>query len=177
VYFSESFIVFTSNLGIYRVGAGGKREPNVLASEPFEAVRQKVRAEVDRHFKLELGRPEILNRIGENVIVFDFIREGVAEEIFASMFGGLVDGVRTTQQLDVHVAEAAVSALRSLCLSDLSNGGRGIRNQLEAHFVNPLARALFDAEAGPGARIEIYDVKQGPVTALDWALVEPGHAP
>jgi hypothetical protein len=177
VYFSESFIIFTSNLGIYRVGAGGEREPNVLASEPFEAVRQKVRAEVDRHFKLELGRPEILNRIGENVIVFDFIREGVAEEIFASMFRGLVDGVRTTQQFDVDVAETAVSALRSLCLSDLSNGGRGIRNQLEAHFVNPLARALFDVEAGPGARIEIYDVKRGPVTALDWRLVEPGHAP
>ena len=25
--------------------------------------------------------------------------------------------------------------------------------------------------------IEAYDVKRGPVTALDWRLVEPGHAP
>jgi hypothetical protein len=175
VYFSESFIVFTSNLGIYRVGPGGEREPNVLASDPFEAVRQKVRAEIDRHFKLELGRPEILNRIGENIIVFDFIREDVAEEIFGSMLGGLIDGIRATQQFEILVAETAVSKLRSLCLSDLSNGGRGIRNQLEAHFVNPLARALFDAEVEPGARIEIYDVKPGPVTALDWRVVEPGR--
>jgi ATP-dependent Clp protease ATP-binding subunit ClpA len=177
VYFSESFIVFTSNLGIYRVVPGGEREPNVLASEPFEAVRQKVRSEIDRHFKLELGRPEILNRIGENVIVFDFIREDVAEEIFASMLGGLVESVRATQRLDVYVVETALSELRSLCLSDLSNGGRGIRNQLEAHFVNPLARALFDAEVGPGARMEIYDVKRGPVTTLDWRIIERGQPP
>jgi energy-coupling factor transporter ATP-binding protein EcfA2 len=177
VYFSESFIVFTSNLGIYRVVPGGEREPNVLASEPFEAVRQKVRSEIDRHFKLELGRPEILNRIGENVIVFDFIREDVAEEIFASMLRGLVESVRATQRLDVYVVETALSELRSLCLSDLSNGGRGIRNQLEAHFVNPLARALFDAEVGPGARMEIYDVKRGPVTTLDWRIIERGQPP
>ena len=35
--------------------------------------------------------------------------------------------------------------LRDLCLSDLANGGRGIRNQVEVHLVNPLSRALFEA--------------------------------
>ena len=33
--------------------------------------------------------------------------------------------------------------LRELCTKDLSNGGRGIGNQLESLFVNPLARAMF----------------------------------
>jgi len=32
-------------------------------------------SEIGRHFKLILNRPEILNRIGENIIVFDFIRD------------------------------------------------------------------------------------------------------
>jgi hypothetical protein len=31
--------------------------------------------------------------------------------------------------------------------SVLSNGGRGIRNKVEAHLVNPLARALFGLAA------------------------------
>ncbi|WP_165948200.1 hypothetical protein, partial [Pseudomonas aeruginosa] len=40
-------------------------------------------------------------------------------------------------------------------LGDLSNGGRGIRNQLEARLLNPLSRALFDQDAQPGERFLI----------------------
>lgn len=127
-------------------------------------------AEIERHFKLELGRPEILNRIGENVIVFDFIREDVANEIFASMLADILSTVRASQQVDVALAAEAEAQLRALCLADLSNGGRGIRNQLEANFVNPLARAVFDMDAAPGSRIHIRGVERGTTTALDWRL-------
>jgi ATP-dependent Clp protease ATP-binding subunit ClpA len=30
-----------------------------------------------------------------------------------------------------------------LCTENLSNGGRGIGNQLETNFINPLAREIF----------------------------------
>ena len=50
----------------------------------------------------------------------------------------------------ITIDEPALAALRALCLADLSNGGRGIRNQVEAHLINPLSRALFDANARPG---------------------------
>ena len=72
VYFSEALIIFTSNLGIYSSGADGGRVANVTPEQPFEEVRSRVRAEIANHFKLVLNRPEILNRFGENVIVFDF---------------------------------------------------------------------------------------------------------
>ena len=81
VYFSESLIVFTSNLGITRALPDGTRAANVFPGEPLEEMRAKVRAEIERQFKLEIGRPELLNRIGENIIVFDFIRSEIAEEI------------------------------------------------------------------------------------------------
>jgi ATP-dependent Clp protease ATP-binding subunit ClpA len=45
--------------------------------------------------------------------------------------------------------------LRALCLADLGNGGRGIRNKIEAHLVNPLARALFDADLGSGSQVVV----------------------
>jgi ATP-dependent Clp protease ATP-binding subunit ClpA len=170
VYFSETFIVFTSNLGIYRTGPEGERVPNVSPGNALEVVRDKVRAEIERHFKLELGRPEILNRLGENVIVFDFIREDVAKEIFASMLGGILSTVRASQQVDVELGAEAEAQLRALCLADLSNGGRGIRNQLEANFVNPLARAVFDADAAPGSTIHIDGVERGATIALNWRL-------
>src|SRR4051794_39278696 len=72
VYFSEALIVFTSNLGIHRTDASGDKIANVTPEQPFEEVRRKVRAEIKTHFKMVLNRPELLNRIGENIIVFDF---------------------------------------------------------------------------------------------------------
>jgi len=149
VYFSEALIVFTSNLGIYRMNEAGARVLNVSASEPYAQVSEKVHNEIDRHFKLVLNRPEILNRIGENIIVFDFIREDIARQIFEQMVSATLMDLQA-QALSVHLSDGARDALRGLCLKDLSNGGRGIRNQVEAYLLNPLARMLFDADAQPG---------------------------
>lgn len=160
VYFSEALIVFTSNLGIYRQDENGERVANVLHGDAFETVRRKVGSEIERHFKLVLNRPEILNRIGENIIVFDFIREDVAAEIFDQMVDATL-GDLGEQQLQVVLAEQARESLRQLCLNDLSNGGRGIRNQLEAHLINPLARALFDQDAKPGDRFHVPELSAG----------------
>lgn len=165
VYFSEALIIFTSNLGIYRQDASGERVANVRPDEPYETVRRNVKAEIERHFKLVLNRPELLNRIGENIIVFDFIRPDVAGQIFSQMVGSTLEGLKA-QELTVTLSDAATDSLRELCLADLSNGGRGIRNQLEVHLVNPLARALFDADAQPGECYEIDGVLTGDITQL-----------
>jgi energy-coupling factor transporter ATP-binding protein EcfA2 len=160
VYFSEALIVFTSNLGIYKLTDAGERVLNVSSSEPYAAVKQKVESEIERHFKFVLNRPEILNRMGENIIVFDFIREDIAAQIFEQMVASTLADLRS-QELEVSISIEASQSLRSLCLADLSNGGRGIRNQLEAHLLNPLARALFDANATPGNSYIISSLEAG----------------
>jgi len=157
VYFSEALIVFTSNLGIYRQGDNGERVANVLPGEAFEQVQDKVHSEIDRYFKLVLNRPEILNRIGENIIVFDFIREDVAVQIFEQMVNATFSDLQG-QNLFIELAPQARQALHGLCLQDLSNGGRGIRNQLEARLLNPLSRALFDQDAQPGEHFTITEL-------------------
>ena len=81
VYFSECVIIFTSNLGIYTLDAQGNRVANISPDMPYSEVSKKVRSAVERYFKLDLGRPEILNRIGENIVVFDFIRPDTAAAI------------------------------------------------------------------------------------------------
>jgi hypothetical protein len=168
VYFSETFIVFTSNLGIYTPGPSGERIANVTPEETFDAVKRKVRSEIEKYFKSVLNRPEILNRIGENVIVFDFIRLDVANEIFDQMVDALLNDVRSLGY-DVSLSETARASLRSLCLADLSNGGRGIRNQVEAHLINPLSRALFDSRAETGRRYEIREILTGASTTVTLA--------
>lgn len=157
VYFSEALIVFTSNLGIYSQDESGERVANVLPSDSFETVQRKVESEIDRHFKAVLNRPEILNRIGENIIIFDFIRPEIAAEIFEQMVDATLSDLEM-QNLSVTLAGSARDSLRALCLDDLSNGGRGIRNQLEAYLINPLARALFDQDAQPGQRFDVPEL-------------------
>ena len=51
----------------------------------------------------------------------------------------------------IQIPDGVRDQLRAHCLKDLSNGGRGIGNQLEAWFINPLARALFEANLPDGA--------------------------
>ncbi|MGO7689992.1 AAA family ATPase [Rhizobium ruizarguesonis] len=164
VYFSEAIILFTSNLGIYRTDASGARIQNVSPDETHEVVTAKVREEIDRHFKLTLNRPEILNRIGENVIVFDFIRPQIADAIFDSMVANLLESTRSIG-FDISITDKAKTVLKEMCLRDLSNGGRGVRNMVEAHLANPLSRALFDTgEVGGAFRVE--ELSTGTVTSI-----------
>ena len=165
VYFSEAFIVFTSNLGIYKLSDAGRPVANVTPDDPLPEVQAKVTGEIERYFKHVLNRPEILNRLGKNVIVFDWIRRPIAAQILDQMIAGTLEGV-AEQGITVEISDVARAALAETCLADLSNGGRGVRNQIEAHLVNPLARALFDADARPGSQYTIAAISPGEVSTV-----------
>ncbi len=124
---------------------------------------------------MTLNRPELLNRIGENVIVFDFIRSAIAEQILEVMVSSLLADLRAAQGLEIMLAVAAAATLRHHRLpgGPVERVGRGIRNQLESHLLNPLARALFDLSAGDGDCFEITAIDAGEVTTLTLARV-PG---
>ena len=163
VYFSEALIIFTSNLGIYKLTETGERIANVSAHDQFDDVQEKVKNEIERHFKFVLNRPEILNRIGENIIVFDFIRPDVAEQIFQQMIDGMIEDLQT-QGVILSFTPEALQSLKKIALADLSNGGRGIRNQIEAHLLNPLARELFKLNPQAGQALEVTQLQVGKLT-------------
>lgn len=144
-YFSETLIIFTSNLGVYTEDASGRKIPLVSPQAPYEEVREKILAAIEKFFKFDIGRPEILNRIGENVIVFDFIRPESARQIFDKMIGNILLRLREERHIVLEILPEVYEKLCALCTEDLSMGGRGIGNRIEKMFVNPLSRALFDA--------------------------------
>jgi ATP-dependent Clp protease ATP-binding subunit ClpB len=155
VYFSETVVVFTSNLGIYRQDDRGEHVLNVSPDSPYVEVERRVRSAIEEYFRFDLQRPELLNRIGDNIVVFDFIRPEVAREIFEKDLQNVVQRVHKSSALDVIVSEAAAAELLALCTSDLGNGGRGIGNRMETCFVNPLSRALFDLGAPEGSTVSV----------------------
>ncbi len=142
-YFSEAILVFTSNLGIFVEDEHGRRVQSVSPGDAHEVVESRVRTAIQDYFKFRLSRPEILNRIGDNIIVFGFITPEIGAQIFDGMLRNIVNRVRDEHKVDLQIEEGVRDKLRDLCTKDLSNGGRGIGNQLESLFVNPLARAMF----------------------------------
>ncbi|MDE5832113.1 MAG: AAA family ATPase [Desulfovibrio sp.] len=161
VWFSECLIVFTSNLGMFRRGPNGD-ERLVTPEMEYGEIRQSILGSIENFFKFQINRPEILNRIGDNIVVFDFIRPGVAGAIFDKMLGNIVYKVWDSHKIKLEFAPETLSRIRDLSCADLGMGGRGIGNAMEKYIVNPLARALFDMGATPGTyRATAMDEENG----------------
>ena len=155
VYFSETIIIFTSNLGIYVKDALGRRHANVTMDMDYAQVEKAVRSAIEDYFKLELGRPEILNRIGENIVVFDFIRKEAGEAILRAQVNKIVRRMEEQKRIRITIPDSAYEQLRQAALADLSNGGRGVGNQVESLLINPLSRWLFDNGILENAAVQV----------------------
>ncbi len=158
VYFSESIIIFTSNLGIYDTDEYGRRQLNVSMDMSYEDMSKRMIDSISNYFKLKLGRPEILNRIGENFVVFDFIREKSALEILNKHIKIITDNVKDTKDITLEFSDAAIEYLKNKSFGNLANGGRGIGNVIEKHLINPLARYLFDNHVEAGSTVKIMNI-------------------
>ncbi len=155
VYFSESLIVFTSNLGVYEVLPDGTKRQRVSEKMPYSEVSDEITGAIEDFFTYKIGRPEILNRIGKNIIVFDFIRKEPAAEILQVMLKRIVQRLKEENGIVLDISVPVLDQIKDHCFSDLSMGGRGIGNSLEQMLINPLSRALFDKDAKSGQTLEL----------------------
>ncbi len=159
-YFSETILVFTSNLGIFTEDASGRRIQTVRPGDPYDTVQSTVRDAIGNYFKFKLSRPELLNRIGDNIVVFNFIAPDVAERIFDGMLRNVARRVHEEHKINLMMPAEVRAALLARCIGDLSNGGRGIGNQLESCLINPLSRALFETELEGKTRLLVAGLKE-----------------
>jgi len=158
VYFSECLIIFTSNLGIYERDEFGNRKLNVSPDMEYEELSDKIIDSINKYFKTDLGRPEILNRIGENFVVFDFIREDVAKQILEAQINRILLNLKKQKEINVSLDDKAFDFLLQHSFGNLENGGRGIGNIVEKNLINPLARYLFDHKIQAGATLVIKQI-------------------
>jgi hypothetical protein len=151
VSFSESVLVFTSNIGASEIRAND--------SNPNEKFVEAVR----RHFRDEMKRPELLNRIGEaNILPFNFLTdETVLLKILEAKLKPLRDKLAERWRIDLEF-EDQDAALRTVMSGfSVENGGRGVANLLNERIIEPLAKRLFEEDEADlrGARVV---VKVGP---------------
>ena len=134
VYFGESLIVFTSNVGIYQLDPQtgrpaidpATRQP-LLNVDPtrdtdYFDIREKITLGVQSYFKHYLGRPELLNRIGQNVVVFDFVRPHVMQLILENkVLPSIAQQIGERWGLQVEFSEEVIEQLMSVASGDPSS--------------------------------------------------------
>lgn len=148
VYFSESVIILTSNLGSVALGraqdAPVKDAAPVNRGMPYTQVRDTILEAIREHFTDRLNRPEILNRFGDNFVVFDYIRPPLHVEIVEHMVSRLSGAMQKVHGVELSLSSKARATIEQLAEGQLEHGGRGIRNVIDRALVDPLARWLFD---------------------------------
>lgn len=158
-HFSEALIIFTSNIGVVKNTRVTNMGMNVLPSDSHEELEAKIGRSIQEHFRVDLQRPELLNRIGQNIIIFDFLSGEAAHEIFDAIFNRVLEAVKIERGIRVEVAGSAYEEIRALCTEDYFEGGRGIGNRMESHFINPLAREIFEQDIVSDTKVAkvLYD--------------------
>lgn len=97
--------------------------------------------------------------------MFGYITPEAGQQILTQMIAAVLEDLKE-RGFEVQFSVMVMEKLQQICLADLSDGGRGIRNQLELHLINPLSRALFDSGALSGSAWVISDFIAGDVTSL-----------
>ncbi len=130
-----------------------------LHETPYRTVKERVLRAVRDHFRQELGRPEIYNRIGNNFVVLDYIRRPIMREILHKILENVHDEVRKRRGLQVQFAQSVYEFLLDEAGQNPLDGGRGIGNLVETALVNPLARLVFD-RAVEDASITVHAISE-----------------
>ncbi|MBO6041662.1 ATP-dependent Clp protease ATP-binding subunit [bacterium] len=136
--FSETLIIFTSNIGTSQI-------KDITANN--EIIHQQFINAVKDYFKNNLKRPEILNRIGEkNIIPFDFITDDqILDEILNMKLSNIIKKLKDEKYIDLHINQPDKEYLFETIKNkyDRSMGGRGLMEKLETNFVDDLSEFIF----------------------------------
>jgi ATP-dependent Clp protease ATP-binding subunit ClpB len=161
--FSQSLIIFTSNMGTASL-------PRLLADAPpgapvgYDQIEKHFQHEVEKTFRETIGRPEIYGRLKPGVVVFDMLRPQHVAGITRRLIGQLAESVQERHGVTLEIDADAVLAWVEDRMKDpenLSLGGRQIRNEMER------VRAVY---------VRYYVAKQPPAgSAVRLAVDQAGN--
>ena len=154
VYFGETIIIFTSNIGLTKEVADPEnvfrstphRVPTITIEDPTkedtkefrDRVTQMLTEGVKAYFN-DNGRPELLNRLGDdNIVVFQFINVEDAMAICDYKLEKICKTIESEKNIKI-LTKDIQETLRQKAVLERAHGGRGVGNMLEREFLNPLA--------------------------------------
>jgi len=162
IYFTDTLIIFTSNLGIktYRRDEATGR---VIAETDIPHDHQLTRTQyekqmgdtIKRHFDTVIGRPELLNRFGDNFLVFNYISIEAMRAILQQKLSTVQKSLLEDKKIKLSWNSKIFDELLKHAGQYRDKGGRGIVNLVEKHFINPLVRFIAESQANQKNNLEI----------------------
>ncbi|MGY5139432.1 AAA family ATPase [Mycoplasmopsis gallinarum] len=137
--FSETFIIFTSNLGASTIKTDFSEEETI----------KHFKNSVTDYFINKLGRPEILNRIGlKNIVPFTLIKnEEVIHEIIKSKIELVVNNFEKQKNITIKPeTDEDLQKLINFIKSKYNPamGARGLITNIESIFIDNLSSFIFE---------------------------------
>ena len=157
VYFNQTVIIFTSNIGasdltdpqtggMIRSGIMTEVQRHGVSSFSYAQVEAHFRSEVHWHFTSRIGRAELLNRLGDSIVVFDLLRPEFVWKIGEKFLRQLAESAWDKYRLLLLFQTSVVEVL-SIIMQQTDNllfGGRRIKTLLETLIERPLNRWIFE---------------------------------
>ena len=156
-YFNQTVIIFTSNIGasdlsdpqtgmVIRPGIMNQVQAEGVENFSYEQVQSHFQEEVKWYFTSRIGRAELLNRLGDNVVVFDLLRPDYVAAIGNKFLRQLSESALDKYQLQLNFEPSIIEGLRTVMeqQENLLFGGRRIKSLLESLVERPLNRWLFE---------------------------------
>ncbi len=139
--FSETFIIFTSNLGTE------KALEKINSSE--EEIRKIYFDAIKFHFYETLKRPEIYNRIGEkNIVPFNFVTNiSIIEEILNYKYKNVCKKILKEKNINLSTDDSESFKNLVKSINEKYNkelGGRGLVMTFETEFIDQLVEFIFE---------------------------------
>ena len=157
VYFGETVIIFTSNIGLTKEASDPEnafrsmphRIPTITIENPIEEDTKEFREHVSelltdgvKAYFNDNGRPELLNRLGDdNIVVFQFINVKDAIAICDYKLGKICKAIKEKNNIDI-ITDEIVDTLHEKAVLERAHGGRGVGNMLEREFINPFSNFI-----------------------------------
>jgi energy-coupling factor transporter ATP-binding protein EcfA2 len=161
-YFSQSVVIFTSNIGASEL-------PALLAGftedvpPPYPVVRDHFRSAVARYLTERLGRPELLGRLGSGIVAFDILRRDVLTMIVTKFLNQLGRSA-TARELELIFDRRAIdrAVADEVMRTGAALGARQIRSLLDEWVRRPLNRWVIDNLPSPGTLLLVRRAADSP---------------
>lgn len=158
VYFTESLIIFTSNLGMTLKLSDGSSLQNVTPDMDHNTVKAKIESAIKDYF-INIGRPELLNRIGSNIIVFDFIKDDpILIEIVEMQLNKIKKNLLEKKGFNLVCSDLYKQKLLECVKLNTENGARGVGNKIDELLLDLLPAVLIENNPVSGDTIIVEDI-------------------
>lgn len=163
VFFTETVIIFTSNIGTRTTNSRGNpvdesaninkivHDKIINEDERKKKVSDHFRKAVEEFFMFEISRPELLNRIGNNIVPFNYIKsENIQKDIVNSNLNRIKNDFEDRFKQKQYVIEFNPSVTEYIVKNNSDKiaefGGRSVTASIEDEVMKELSKEVLRAE-------------------------------